>query len=82
MKTQIRIVNACCILHNFIQDEMEKDDLLREVDLELENASINENEALEENITYVRVTPKWTAFRDSLAEEMFEQYQAQRRRVI
>jgi hypothetical protein len=58
VKTQIRIINACCILHNFIRDEMEEDDLLREVDLELENASINENEALEENITYVRVTPE------------------------
>ena len=82
VKTQIRIINTCCILHNFIRDEMEEDDLLREVDLELENASINENEALEENITYVRVTPEWTAFRDALAEEMFEQYQARRRRVI
>ena len=57
-------------------------DLLREVDLELKNASINENEALEENITYVRVTREWTAFRDALVEEMFEQYQARRRRVI
>ena len=51
MKTQIRIINACCILHNFIRDEMEEDDLLREMDRELEKASINENEALEENIT-------------------------------
>ena len=82
VKTQIRIINACCILHNFIRDEMKEEDLLIEVDLELENASINENEALEENITYVRVTPEWIAFRDALAEEMFEQYQARRRRVI
>ena len=61
---------------------MEEDDLLREVDLELENASINENEVLEENITYVRVTLEWIAFRDALAEEMFEQYQARRRHII
>ena len=53
VKTQIRIINMCCILHNFIRDEMNEDKLLRAVDLELEDVSLNENEILEENITFV-----------------------------
>ena len=75
VKTQIRIINASCILHNFIQDEMNEDKLLRDVDLELEDV-------LEENITFVRVTNVWKAFRDALAKEMFEEYQSRHRRVI
>ena len=43
----------CCILHNVIRDEMNEDKLLRVVDLELEDVSLNENEILEENITFV-----------------------------
>ncbi|KAL0008167.1 hypothetical protein SO802_009669 [Lithocarpus litseifolius] len=82
MKTQIRIINACCILHNFIRDEMSEDKLLRVVDLELEDVSLNENEISEENITFVRVTDEQIAFRDALAKEMFEEYQSRHRRVI
>ena len=63
-----------CILHNFIWDEMNEDKLLRAVDLELEDVSLNENEIIEEiNITSVRVTNEWIAFRDALAKEIFEE---------
>ena len=82
MNTQIRIINASCILHNFIRDEMNEDKLLRAVDLELEDVSLNENEISEENITFVRVTDEWTAFRDALPKEMFEEYQSSHHCVI
>ncbi|KAK9992210.1 hypothetical protein SO802_027195 [Lithocarpus litseifolius] len=82
MKTQIRVINACCILHNFIRDEMNEDKLLRAVDLELEDVSLNENEISKENIIFGRVTDEWTAFQDALAKEMFEEYQSRHRRVI
>ena len=52
---------------------MNEDKLLRAVDLELEDVSLNKNEISEENITFVRVTNEWTAFRDALAKEMFEE---------
>ena len=54
---------------------MNEDKLLRDVDLELEDV-------LEENITFVRVTNAWKAFRDALAKEMFEEYQSRHCRVI
>ena len=73
VETQTRIINACCILHNFIWDEMNEDKLLRAVDLELEDVSLNKNEISAENITFVRVTNEWTAFRDALAKEIFEE---------
>ena len=43
-KTETRIINACCILHYFIRDEMNEDKLLRAMDLELEDVLLNENE--------------------------------------
>ena len=55
-KTETRIINACCILHYFIRDEMNEDKLLRAMDLELEDVLLNENEISKENITFVRVT--------------------------
>ncbi|KAG8380780.1 hypothetical protein BUALT_Bualt06G0051600 [Buddleja alternifolia] len=42
LKTQIRIINACCILHNFVRGEIPKDPLLDEVDRELENREIED----------------------------------------
>ena len=52
---------------------MNEDKLLRAVDLELEDVSLNENEIIEENITSVRLTNEWIAFQDALAKEMFEE---------
>ncbi|KAL0332875.1 UNVERIFIED_CONTAM: hypothetical protein Scaly_2189000 [Sesamum calycinum] len=78
VKTQIRIINACCILHNFIRGEMPIDPLLDEVDRELEsNLRIEDDDSYnEEQITIVRNTNEWTTFRDDLARQMFEDYQA------
>ncbi|KAL0334035.1 UNVERIFIED_CONTAM: hypothetical protein Sangu_1559700 [Sesamum angustifolium] len=58
VKTQIRIINACCILHNFIRGEMPIDPLLDEVDRELEsNLRIEDDDSYnEEQITIVRNT--------------------------
>ncbi|CAL1368575.1 unnamed protein product [Linum trigynum] len=77
VKTQVRIINACCILHNFIRDECPHDALLDEVDQELEDALDNDSyDSDEDEITTVRATNEWTLFRDNLAKEMFEQYKA------
>ena len=61
---------------------MNDDKLLRAVDLELEDVSLNENEISKEKITFVKVTDESIAFRDALAKEMFEEYQSRHRRVI
>lgn len=83
-KTQVRIINACFILHNFIRDEnMEENDLLREVDEELENADTldSDDEVDVDYITSARATDEWSLFRDDIALEMFNEYQARRARA-
>ncbi|KAB2611011.1 hypothetical protein D8674_019043 [Pyrus ussuriensis x Pyrus communis] len=87
IKTQVRIINACCILHNFIRIEQAADPVLEaqdlqfsaSVDLELLNHSTREeNENNSDGITSVQGTAKWTTFRDTLALQMFHDYQGQR----
>lgn len=80
LKTQVRIINACCILHNFVREDMPIDPLLFEVDHELANSSTSEDNDsnLEEHIRVVRTTSEWTTFRDNLAQQMFEEYEARR----
>ncbi|XP_020258599.1 protein ALP1-like [Asparagus officinalis] len=75
VKTQIRIINACCILHNFLREEMNEDDLLNDMDQELEDALVLEIENVDEEcITTVRVTDEWSTFRDDLAMQMWDEY--------
>ncbi|KAL0412976.1 UNVERIFIED_CONTAM: hypothetical protein Sradi_1499300 [Sesamum radiatum] len=62
----------------------EEDPLLDEVDRELEsNMRIEDDDSYnEEQITIVRNTNEWTTFRDDLARQMFEDYQARHAQVI
>ncbi|KAI3453553.1 hypothetical protein Pfo_010216 [Paulownia fortunei] len=79
VKTRIRIINACCILHNFVRGEIPVDPLLDEVDQELERIlRIEDDYDDEEQIRTVKTTNEWTTFRDNLAHQMFEEYQARR----
>ncbi|XP_020249197.1 uncharacterized protein LOC109826581 [Asparagus officinalis] len=75
VKIQIRIINACCILHNFLREEMNEDDLLNDVDQELEDSPVLEIENVDdERITTVRVTDEWSNFRDNLTMQMWDEY--------
>ncbi|CAL9021029.1 unnamed protein product [Prunus brigantina] len=73
IKTQIRIINACFVLHNFIRLEQHNDPVLEDQDLgflasmdhEISNHSTLEGNA--NRITSVQVTDQWTTFRDTLA---------------
>ncbi|KAG8378996.1 hypothetical protein BUALT_Bualt07G0042400 [Buddleja alternifolia] len=76
LKTRIRIINACCSLHNFVRGEIPEDPLLDEVDRELENREIEDYADNDEQITTVKTTNEWTTFRDNLAMQMFDEYQA------
>lgn len=79
--TQIRIINACCILHNFLRGEMPKDQLLDEVDKELGHRVVTESDSGDEEriMSTIRTTREWTMFRETLAIQMFEEYRARRR---
>ncbi|KAB2606825.1 hypothetical protein D8674_006542 [Pyrus ussuriensis x Pyrus communis] len=81
------IINACCILHNFIRTEQAADPVLEAQDLQflasvdselLNRSTREENENNSDGITSVQATAEWTAFRDTLALHMFHDYQAQR----
>ena len=72
---QIRIINACCVLHNFARDRQHLRDnlLLPEVDAEL--ASMDVEPADDANvIRSVQQTVAWSNFREQFAEEMYAEY--------
>ncbi|XP_004305947.1 PREDICTED: uncharacterized protein LOC101304026 [Fragaria vesca subsp. vesca] len=79
IKTQVRILNACCVLHNFIRIKQASDPVLEyqdsrflaAVDLELLNRPMSENDANNDRITCVQATDQWTNFRDTFALKMF-----------
>lgn len=76
---QIRIINACCILHNFVIDrQRDMDDLLiHQVDQVI---SFEPHEVQSEvgMITNVQSSNEWSNFRDTKANQMFADYQARR----
>ncbi|KAI5327596.1 hypothetical protein L3X38_026992 [Prunus dulcis] len=76
IKTQIRIINACFVLHNFIRLEQHNDPVLQDEDLGF-LASVSNHSTLEGNanrITSIQVTDQWTTFRDTLALQMFHDF--------
>ena len=77
-KIQIRIINACFILHNFLREEnMEETTHMQEVEKELEAMEAIDVEDEEDDfISTARSTNEWTEFRDQLAKTMFEEYLA------
>ncbi|XP_074314645.1 uncharacterized protein LOC141649872 [Silene latifolia] len=79
-KTQVRVINACAILHNFLRTEkMEETALMAEVERDLENQNVVADEVGEEDyIAAVRQTVEWNEFRDKLAKKMWQDYRARR----
>jgi hypothetical protein len=77
LENQIRIINTCCILHNFVRDrQRDIDDLLLcQIDQVI---SIQSHDAQSEvsMITNVQSSNKWSNFRDTKANQMFADYQA------
>ncbi|CAN6297546.1 unnamed protein product [Urochloa humidicola] len=75
IKDQIRIINACFVLHNFARDRQHHMDdlLLQEIDAELAampNQPIDDVDL----ISSVQVTVEWNSFRDQLAHDLFADY--------
>ncbi|XP_031101555.1 protein ALP1-like [Ipomoea triloba] len=66
VKTQCRIISACCILHNFIRSEMSIDP----IEIEVPQTELD-NDYEEELITHCETSSAWTEWRDKLADEMF-----------
>lgn len=71
IKTQIRLIMTCFLLHNFIRREMEVNPI--EVELEGLNATVNPDEEFmaHEYVDCVETTSYWTDFREGLALDMW-----------
>ncbi|GFZ19898.1 hypothetical protein Acr_28g0006030 [Actinidia rufa] len=77
IRTQCRIVTACCLLHNFIKREMSIDPVEHEYDMwELHNMHNVPLEDPEDHITQVDTTNEWTEMRDNLATQMYNEFLA------
>ncbi|XP_074556573.1 uncharacterized protein LOC141812482 [Curcuma longa] len=77
VKTQCRIISACCILHNFIRYEMTIDPIESELDVLESNES--DDDADNDGVDLIRhceTSPAWTEWRDKLADDMFTSWQA------
>ncbi|CAL5406043.1 unnamed protein product [Camellia sinensis] len=74
IKTQGRIITACCLLHNLIRREMPVDPF----EFELNNTPIPQPDLGEEFINTVEPSNQWSDWRDTLANIMFNEWQANR----
>lgn len=73
VRTHCRVITACCLLHNFIRREMVVDPVEQEYD------ELEEDE--EETIDYidtVESSDQWTDWRTTLANQMYNDWQARR----
>ncbi|XP_028060687.1 uncharacterized protein LOC114264281 [Camellia sinensis] len=76
IKTQFRIITACCLLHNLIQREMPMD--LDDDENEEMNPPPLATELGDEMIDVVKASDQWSEWRTALATQMFNEWQASR----
>ncbi|KAL7199811.1 hypothetical protein ACSBR2_022001 [Camellia fascicularis] len=76
IKTQFRIITACCLLHNLIQREMPMD--LDDDENEEMNPPPPVTELGDEMIDVVEASDQWSEWRTALATQMFNEWQASR----
>ncbi|KAI3463778.1 hypothetical protein Pfo_020441 [Paulownia fortunei] len=84
IKIQNRFIIICCLLHNFIRQEMggyqidDEDNIQDEEKGEGEHLNINEVDEDEESVTMIKLSDEWTTFRKNLAINIFNTWRAQR----
>ncbi|XP_028097428.1 uncharacterized protein LOC114297232 [Camellia sinensis] len=76
IKTQFRIITACCLLHNLIQREMPMG--LDDDENEEMNPPPLATELGDEMIDVVEASDQWSEWRTALATQMFNEWQASR----
>jgi hypothetical protein len=69
IETKNKIIMACCLLHNFIRQEMEVDPFDDEGDNDEGTGDLGSEDV--DNISSIGTSNEWTTFRDTLAESMF-----------
>ncbi|XP_058189581.1 uncharacterized protein LOC131307189 [Rhododendron vialii] len=74
IRTQCRIITACCLLHNFITCEMPNDPFAQVNDNQQEAHETEEDEFID----VVEAINQWSEWRTTLATQMFNEWQANR----
>ncbi|XP_060673899.1 protein ALP1-like [Ziziphus jujuba] len=72
--TQIKIITACCLIHNLIRREMTLDPGEIEYD-RVEDVDISADEDI---IGSIASLSQWTNWRDELAKQMFDEWRGRR----
>lgn len=74
IKTQIRLIMACFLLHNFIRREMAIDPVEAELDGETMDYTEDEDFSAHEYVACVEPTADWTQKREELAAHMWNNF--------
>nr|KAJ0198669.1 hypothetical protein LSAT_V11C600316300 [Lactuca sativa] len=67
-----KIIMACCLLHNYIRQEMTIDPFENRFELDEGIGDVGGGD--DDNITPVGVSTEWTTFRNNLAQTMFDSW--------
>ncbi|XP_034222488.1 uncharacterized protein LOC117638621 [Prunus dulcis] len=71
IKTQCRIITACCLLHNLIRREMSRDPLEYEINEIEETENVIEGDM----VGTIGASDEWTTWRNDLAFQMYNEWQ-------
>ncbi|XP_058756164.1 protein ALP1-like [Vicia villosa] len=69
IKIQIRIINACCLLHNFIRREMPTDPMEEQLGIDMEAQIHSEDMTNAPPISTIEGSDAWSTWRENLATE-------------
>ena len=79
IKTQNRIILACCLLHNFIRREMPTDNTDMHPENESDSGDEEDSMDADGSIRSIEASEGWTTFRNHLALEMYNEWREHRR---
>lgn len=82
IRVQGRIVQACVLLHNLIRRYMPTDYIVYEDPEHEEEGDDGDNGDEVEYITYIESSDVWTNFRNTLAQNLFNNWRARSNRSI
>ncbi|XP_047983541.1 uncharacterized protein LOC125224221 isoform X1 [Salvia hispanica] len=71
IQTQIRLIMACFLLHNFIRREMSTDPVEIALDVDVPMVVNGAPYVANNYVDCVDPSPEWTALRDAIAQEMW-----------
>ncbi|XP_062112444.1 uncharacterized protein LOC133823596 [Humulus lupulus] len=74
IKTQNRIILACCLLHKFIRREMPTDNIDMHPENESDSGDEEDSMDADGSIRSIEASEGWTTFRNHLALEMYNEW--------